>query len=145
MAAVDSRCRASFLNREGQAGQVALSRLTDPILALTPLHVPLQTLGDFGAWETVLDRQRDIEEFWQSWQRGVPREDIIIKYGVNWIVAPPAETPRSLQELSRKTLSQTVIEKCFANADSIISGTRRISLNDDGRGSPCAAQETHPR
>jgi hypothetical protein len=119
VAAVDSR-RASFLNREGQAGQVARSRLTDPILALTPLHVPLQTLYDFGAWETVLDRQRDIEEFWQSWQRGMPREDIIIKYGVTWIVAPPAETPRSLQELSRKTLPQTVIEKCFANADSII-------------------------
>jgi hypothetical protein len=144
---------ASFLNREGQAGQVALSRwqigsvpnpqFVDPILALTPLHVPWQYYGVFSSLETRLDRQRDIEDFWQSWQGGAPREDIIIKYGVNWIVAPPAETPRSLQELSRKTLSQTVLEKCFGNADSIIYGTRRISLNHDGPGSPCAARRVN--
>jgi hypothetical protein len=78
-----------FLNREAQAGQVAVSRLDGPVLALTKLRLPFYSIFpySFASRESVETRIRDMEEFWQAWERGAIREDLLIKYHADWVVS----------------------------------------------------------
>jgi len=78
-----------FLNDETRAGQVAFSRIGASMLALTKLRLPYFNLYpySFAGRESVVARSGDMQAFWQSWDRGTVRADLLFKYRADWIVS----------------------------------------------------------
>ncbi len=109
-------------------GQVAISRLEDPILALTALRIPYYVhFADFVANpDVVVSRRQDTEEFWRSWMHGTIREDLLAKYGVEWIVASRQETPAAIGEPSVIKLGKLEIEHGFGNGQLMVYRVRTV-------------------
>ena len=89
---------------------------------LTKLHIPVYiTFSDYlSSRDIVLARAQDIEDFWRSWRTGTVREDLLMRYGVNWIVASRNETPAALGGLPASVFGKLEIKQEFTNGEFII-------------------------
>jgi hypothetical protein len=119
---------AAFLNREARPGEVVVTRRNEAVLALTKLHIPVYiTFSDYlSSRDIVLARAQDVEDFWRSWRTGTVREDLLTRYGVNWIVASQNETPSALGGLQAMVLGKLEIKQEFTNGEFMIFRVRAI-------------------
>jgi hypothetical protein len=104
-----------FLNRETRPGQIVMSRLNEAILSLTALRVPFYYLAEVARSDVYATRRKDIDDFWQSWMGGMVREDLLTKYGIDWIVASRSETPATLGDTPLTIHGKLEIERRFTN------------------------------
>ena len=119
---------AAFLDREARPGEVVVTRHNEAVLALTKLHIPVYiTFSDYlSSRDIVLARAQDVEDFWRSWRTGTVREDLLTRYGVNWIVASQNETPTALSALPAMVLGKLEIKQEFTNGEFMIFRVRAI-------------------
>ena len=76
--------------------------------------------------DVVVARARDIDDFWRSWGAGTVRDDILRRYGVDWIVASRSETPAVLGGLPPTLLGNLEIRQEFTNREFIIFRVRAV-------------------
>lgn len=109
-----------FLNQEANAGDVAFSRIDGPLLALTKLHIPFAAIypKSFAVSEQVYIRFGDMRSFWQSWERGEIREDLLAKYHASWIVA--TQSNGELSERQSIDLGALRLQRTFSNSNYIV-------------------------
>ena len=81
-----------FLRGRCSEGQVVLSRQSagEYVLALTTCRVPVLNLGiyphSFAPREELEQRQADRDGFWDSWNQGELRSDIVERYEVDYVL-----------------------------------------------------------
>lgn len=109
-----------FLNQEAKAGEVVFSRIDGPVLALTKLHIPFAGIypKSFAVSGQVNIRFGDMRNFWQSWQRGEIREDLLAKYHAGWIVA--TQSNGELSEWQSIDLGALRLQRAFSNSNYIV-------------------------
>ncbi len=129
---------AAFLDRVARPGQVAITRRNESILALTKLRIPVYRPSPITvpnvylrepyltSRDIVVARTRDIDDFWRSWGAGTVRDEILRRYGVDWIVASRSETPAALGGLPSTMLGNLEIRQEFTNREFIIFRVRAI-------------------
>ena len=107
-----------FLNKEARPGQVAISRIDASILAFTKLRVPFSNLyaSSFDSPGAIATRIGDMQAFWQSWDRGTVRTDLLRKYHADWVVAVRANESGSHSGISSQvTEGMSGLELVFTN------------------------------
>ncbi len=82
-----------FLGRGCPQGEVAFGRqdVVQVVVAMTKCRVPIVNLGiyphSFATMADLDQRRTDSEEFWDNWNEGRLRADILERYGVDYVVA----------------------------------------------------------
>ena len=138
---------ATFLDRAARPGQVAITRRNESILALTKLRIPVYSPSPITvpnvfrntslqepyltSRDIVVARTQDIEDFWRSWGAGTVRDDILRRYGVDWIVASRSETPAALGGLPPSVLGNLEIRQEFTNREFIIFRVRAFEGQEE--------------
>ncbi len=119
---------AAFLDRAARPGEVVVTRRNEAVLALTKLRIPVYLrFSDYLiSRDVVVARARDIDDFWRSWGAGTVRDDILRRYGVDWIVASLSETPAVLGGLPPTLLGNLEIRQEFTNREFIIFRVRAV-------------------
>jgi hypothetical protein len=134
---------AAFLDRVARPGQVAIMRRNESILALTKLRIPVYSPSPITvpnvfrntslrepyltSRDILVARTRDIDDFWRSWGAGTVRDDILRRYGVDWIVASRSETPAALGGLPSSVFGNPEIRQEFTNREFIIFRVRQLA------------------
>jgi hypothetical protein len=87
-----------------------MSAFNEPILLLTKLRLPFYDLltDQFAKRSVVASRRDYIDQFWQSWNAGTVRQDIIDEYGISWIVA------------DRHAKLPATLDPTYANSDFVV-------------------------
>src|SRR5207244_9597272 len=108
----------------------AHSMLRTPVNSLSPTTIPNVFRNTspqepyLTSRDVVVARARDIDDFWRSWGAGTVRDDILRRYGVDWIVASRSETPVVLGGLPPTLLGNLEIRQEFTNREFIIFRVR---------------------
>jgi ABC-type multidrug transport system fused ATPase/permease subunit len=125
-----------FLNREARAGQVAVSPFDAPLLAVTGIRVPFFPVfaDSFAAGEVIATRRQDLATFWNAWEKGEVREDLVARSRTDWIVSLRRSVPGSLSERDRIALRTLRLERVYANQDFVVHRVARLS--GEAPGSP---------
>jgi hypothetical protein len=81
-----------FFTAKATEGKVVFSRqpLAVPLLALTRCRVPLESnvfLHSFASASELSVRSQDIEDFWKGLEAGRIRDDVLEKYGADYVLA----------------------------------------------------------
>lgn len=110
----------NFMNNEGFPGEVVVTPLGKDVLVLskfrTPFY-PLPFISSFASFGEISKRKQDMDQFWQSWQRGAVREDLLIKYRADWILAPLLTTHDGMRDRSQIALETLKLKQVFKNSD----------------------------
>jgi hypothetical protein len=81
-----------FLRGRCSKGQVVVTRQAagEYVVSLTTCRVPVLKLGiythSFAPQEELAQRQSDHDEFWDSWNQGELRADVVQRYEVNYVI-----------------------------------------------------------
>jgi len=81
-----------FLRGRCSEGQVVLSRQStgEYVVALTTCRAPVLNLGiythSFASGEELAQRQADRRDFWESWNQGELRADLVERYEVDYVL-----------------------------------------------------------
>jgi hypothetical protein len=113
----------NFMNNEGLPGDMVVTPLNEDVLSLSKFRVPIYPfpfISSFASFDEITKRKRDMEWFWQSWQRGVVREDILIKYRADWILSPLATVHNGVLEWSQITLGKLQLKQVIKNNDYVV-------------------------
>jgi len=110
----------AFLNQGAKSGDVAISRISDPLLALTKLHLPFFPIyiDSVSTPEEIGMRSLDMKDYWQSWDAGDARKDLLAKYHVKWVIATQSDS--ILRQQSVINLGELLLKLVYVNKEFIV-------------------------
>jgi hypothetical protein len=114
------------------SGQVVISRqeVAEVVVSLTPCRVPVLNLGiyphSFVSMAELAERRADRDEFWEDWNEGRVRDDILERYGVKYVVVDRRQGDATLVDLpesrggSPGSEGSVPLSRFFQNEDFVI-------------------------